>query len=69
MEQMLRDQWLMTENIARFERLMKTESDTCHRKMLEGLLVRERQKLKDAHSSDSDFQAEPPSRTRDAKEG
>jgi hypothetical protein len=51
MERMLRDQWLMTENIARFEQLLKTESDTCHRKMLEGLLVLEREKLKDILSS------------------
>lgn len=46
MDHLVRDQWLMTENIARFERLLKTETDACQRKMLEGLLAMERLKLK-----------------------
>lgn len=42
-----RDEWVATENIARFERLMEAEPDTCQRKFLGGLLVLEQQKLRD----------------------
>jgi hypothetical protein len=38
--------WIATENIARFEQQLKTETDTCQRKLLEGLMVLERQKIK-----------------------
>lgn len=38
--------WVVTENIARFQAQLKTETDTCQRKLLEGLLVLEREKLK-----------------------
>ena len=38
--------WVTTENIARFQEQLKSETDTCQRKLLEGLLVLEREKLK-----------------------
>lgn len=37
--------WLATQNIARFEQHLKTETDISRRKMLENLLVLEREKL------------------------
>ena len=37
---------LATENITRFEQKLKTETDTCQRKLLEGLIVLEQVKLK-----------------------
>ena len=37
---------LATENITRFEQKLKTEPDTCQRKLLEGLIVLEQVKLK-----------------------
>ena len=40
------DHWVITENIARFQAKLKSETDTCQRKLLEGLLVLEREKLK-----------------------
>ena len=41
-----RAHWLATENITRFEQQLKTETDTCQRKLLEGLIVLEQVKLK-----------------------
>ena len=38
--------WMATENVARFQALMDTETDTCQRKLLEGLIVLEKEKLK-----------------------
>jgi len=38
--------WVVTENIARFEDKLKRETDTCQRKLLEGLLVVERERLR-----------------------
>ena len=38
--------WMATENIFRFEQQLKNETDTCQRKLLEGLIVLEREKLK-----------------------
>ena len=38
--------WVTTENIARFQEQLKSETDTCRRKLLEGLLVLERERLK-----------------------
>lgn len=46
-QSLARDEWVATENIARFERLIKAEPDTCHRNFLGGLLVLEQQKLRD----------------------
>lgn len=46
-QSLVHDEWVATENIARFERLMNAEPDTCHRKSLGGLLVLEQQKLRD----------------------
>ena len=40
------------ENIAKFEQQLKPESDTCQRKLLEGLLVLEREKLKAIFTAD-----------------
>jgi hypothetical protein len=44
--------WIATENIARFEQQLKAETDTCQRKLLEGLLVLEREKLKAIYAAD-----------------
>lgn len=38
--------WVTTQNIARVQEQLKTETDICQRKFLEGLLVLEREKLK-----------------------
>ncbi len=38
--------WVIAENVARFQNQLKTETDTCQRKFLEGLLALEREKLK-----------------------
>jgi hypothetical protein len=46
------DQWVTVENIAKFEQQLKPESDTCQRKLLEGLLVLEREKLKAIFTAD-----------------
>jgi hypothetical protein len=46
MGQQIDYQWVTVENIAKFERQIKSETDTCQRKLLEGLLVLEREKLK-----------------------
>ena len=40
------DQWVTVENIAKFQQQLKFETDTCQRKLLEGLLVLERERLK-----------------------
>jgi len=52
MGQHIYDQWVTQENIVRFERQLNSETDTCQRKLLEGLLVLERQKLKTAYASE-----------------
>jgi len=52
MGQQIYDQWVTQENIVRFERQLNSETDTCQRKLLEGLLVLERQKLKTAYASE-----------------
>jgi hypothetical protein len=39
-------QWIAEVNIANFEQQLKFETDTCQRKLLQGLLVLEREKLK-----------------------
>ena len=44
--------WVATENIARFEQQLKNETDTCQRKLLEGLLVLEREKLKAIYAAE-----------------
>ena len=38
--------WMATENVARFQALMDTETDTCQRKLLDGLIVLEKEKLR-----------------------
>ena len=38
--------WVITGNIARFQEQLKSETDTCQRKLLEGLLVLEQEKLR-----------------------
>ncbi len=43
--------WAITENIARFQEQLKSETDVCQRRLLEGLLVLEREKLKMIASS------------------
>jgi hypothetical protein len=48
MGQQIYTQWLAVENIAKFEQQLRAESDTCQRKLLEGLLVLERERLKAA---------------------
>ena len=55
MGQHIYDQWVTEENIARFERQLKSETDTCQRKLLEGLLVLERQKLKTAFAPERKY--------------
>ena len=52
MGQQIYDQWVTQENIIRFERQLNFETDTCQRKLLEGLLVLERLKLKTAYASE-----------------
>ena len=52
MGQQIYDQWVTEENIVRFERQLNSETDTCQRKLLEGLLVLERLKLKTAYASE-----------------
>lgn len=37
--------WIATENIARFQLKLSTETDICERKFLEGLIALERAKL------------------------
>jgi hypothetical protein len=44
--------WVVTENIARFQEQLKTESDIGQRKLLQGLLVLERGKLRALSESD-----------------
>ena len=39
------DQWIATENIARYQDKLKFESDTCERKFLEGLIAVEKARL------------------------
>jgi hypothetical protein len=39
------EQWVAVQNIAKFQEQLKAETDTCQRKLLEGLLVLEREKL------------------------
>ena len=46
MGQQIYNQWLAVETIAKFEQQLRTETDTCQRKLLQGLLVLEREKLK-----------------------
>ncbi|MGZ5922575.1 MAG: hypothetical protein ACXWLT_12480 [Rhizomicrobium sp.] len=55
MGQQIYDQWVTQENIARFERQLNSETDTCQRKLLEGLLVLEREKLKTALASERKY--------------
>ena len=55
MERQICDQWVTQENITRFERQMKSETDTCQRKLLEGLLVLEREKLKNPIASEHKY--------------
>ena len=38
--------WIAEENIARFQEQLKSETDICQRKLLEGLLVLERERLR-----------------------
>ena len=45
-------QWIAEENITRFEQQLKTEKDTCQRKLLEGLIVLEREKLKAMYAAE-----------------
>jgi hypothetical protein len=52
MEQHNSNQWIAVENIANFEKQVKAETDTCQRKLLEGLLVLEREKLKSISASE-----------------
>ncbi len=52
MGQQIYDQWVTVENIAKFEQQIKSETDTCQRKLLEGLLVLEREKLKSIFATD-----------------
>jgi hypothetical protein len=52
MGQLAYDQWVTAENIAKFEQQLKSETDTCQRKLLEGLLVLEREKLKTIYASE-----------------
>jgi hypothetical protein len=44
--------WIARENIARFEQQLTTETDTCRRKLLEGLIVLEREKLRAIAATD-----------------
>lgn len=37
--------WVATENILRYQEQLKSETDTCQRKLLEGLIAIERGKL------------------------
>jgi hypothetical protein len=51
MGQQSSEQWVAKENITKFEERLRSETDTCQRKLLEGLLVLEREKLKAATAS------------------
>ncbi len=51
MGQQSSEQWVAEENIAKFQERLNSETDTCQRKLLEGLLVLEREKLKAATAS------------------
>jgi hypothetical protein len=53
--------WVTTENIARFQEQLKSETDTCQQKLLEGLLVLEREKLR--------MMSSPPGNSFDATAG
>ena len=55
MGQRIYDQWVTEENIVKFEQQLKSETDTCQRKLLEGLLVLEREKLKTAYASERKY--------------
>lgn len=55
MGQKLNDQRVTQENIIRFEQQLKSETDTCQRKLLEGLLALEREKLKTALASERKY--------------
>jgi hypothetical protein len=55
MEQPNWDQWVAAENIGRFEKLILSETDTCQRKLLEGLLVLEREKHKAIYASSREY--------------
>jgi hypothetical protein len=44
--------WIATANIERFEEQLKTEADTCQRKLLQGLIVLEQEKLKAIYRPD-----------------
>ena len=46
MAQQIHEQWVARDNIVRFEERLKSEAGTCQRKLLEGLLVLEQEKLK-----------------------
>ena len=46
--------WVTTQNIARFQEQLKSETDTCQRKLLEGLLVLERERLRAMSSPPGD---------------
>ena len=50
--------WVISENVARYQEMLKSETDTCRRKMLEDFLVLEQQKLRAAsHSLSQSFGA------------
>jgi hypothetical protein len=55
MGQQIYDQWVTEENIVKFEQQLKSETDTCQRKLLEGLLVLEHEKLKTAYASEQKY--------------
>lgn len=52
MAQFDRAHWIATANIERFEEQLKAEADTCQRKLLQGLIVLEREKLKAIYKPD-----------------
>ncbi len=43
--------WAITGNISNFQNKLKTETDTCERKLLEGLIVLEKAKLDALHQT------------------
>ena len=51
MGQRIYEQWVAVQNIAKFQERLKSETDTCQRKLLGSLLVLEREKLKAATAS------------------
>ena len=55
MAQFQQARWIATENITRFEQQLKTKLDTYQRKLLEGLIVLEQEKLKAIEAARSGF--------------